>query len=240
MSRLTSISVSLLFIVLGLYILKAETNINNSRHFQGSSTDLNSEREPILKTTPQNLGNNIDFKPQDKNSKPQISSSQPNNTDLYVKRLDNAQRLWKHQSSVEVGDDDIKRYQFLSEKSLLNDLNINQRIEIELPDLNLTAEAQLLEHYNVLNKVDIWKGPIVNLGQHDNITLAKGALQTHIIITTEYGTFSGYIDNETGETSLVNENDANPGIGHESDFIHGEKEDHESLSPAPKELNQSF
>jgi hypothetical protein len=141
--------------------------------------------------------------------------------------------LWSFKSSSETGDRGIPVYRLQTNTSYLDDLQPQQTFSITLPEINTFVEATLTSHYQATANVDIFEGPITNFGTTDHLIISKGKIETHIIVSTEKGVFTGRIDNSTGETTLVNESHANPELGSDADFINAPVEDSSEI-PIPK------
>lgn len=127
--------------------------------------------------------------------------------------------------SPDVDENSIPVYQLQTDVNLLNQLGLNRRFNIPLPEFEFEVAARLTQHYQILDNTDVYEGPLQHMGRQDHVIITQGLEETHVIVSTEKGVFSARINNETGLSTLVNESQANPDLGDDKDFI---------LAPKPK------
>lgn len=88
----------------------------------------------------------------------------------------------------------------------LSELSVGQELVMGLPGVEQPVRVQLDSTHNNAG-VPVWQGALPEGSEIERMTLVRGALETHISVTTLQGTYSVIIDNRSGRTVVTNEND---------------------------------
>ncbi len=78
-------------------------------------------------------------------------------------------------------------------------------MSFELPDGKGPIESEITDTYNDSTGVQVWTGQIKNDVRHASVIITQGTKQTHVVIASTRGNYSGVIDRQTGAATLINE-----------------------------------
>ncbi|MGP4845271.1 hypothetical protein ACTXGQ_14130 [Marinobacter sp. 1Y8] len=118
--------------------------------------------------------------------------------------------LWQVDSSdPDTTVDGIPATKMTVEPELLSSMHVGQEVTLPIPALNRSVTATLTSTHNQLNNVEVFKGPITDGNDKDNVIITRGKTNTHVIVATREGVFSATIDNRTGAATLTDEGDIN-------------------------------
>ncbi|MGQ7273283.1 hypothetical protein [Marinobacter sp. V034] len=105
--------------------------------------------------------------------------------------------------------DGIPATKMTVEPELLSSMHVGQEVTLPIPALNRSVTATLTSTHNQINNVEVFKGPITDGNDKDNVIITRGKTNTHVIVATREGVFSATIDNRTGSATLTDEGDIN-------------------------------
>lgn len=105
--------------------------------------------------------------------------------------------------------DGIPATKMTVEPKLLSSMHVGQEVTLPIPALNRSVTATLTSTHNQINNVEVFKGPITDGSDKDNVIITRGKTNTHVIVATREGVFSATIDNRTGNATLTDEGDIN-------------------------------
>lgn len=87
----------------------------------------------------------------------------------------------------------------------LRQLHLGQTLVLDLPDSSTPIESALTDTYNDPGGVEVWQGYIDGEVDEAAVIISRGKTHTHMIIASEQGNYSVVIDNQTGESTLIDE-----------------------------------
>ncbi|MCX4026125.1 hypothetical protein H0A36_11365 [Endozoicomonas sp. SM1973] len=90
--------------------------------------------------------------------------------------------------------------------SYIEQIQVGQVLEFPIPELNKSFITKLTDTANSFNDVHVWTGVIVDGDPTENVIVTRGKTQTHITISSREGIYSAVIDNGSGKTQIINEN----------------------------------
>lgn len=96
-----------------------------------------------------------------------------------------------------------------TDPELVEAFHVGQTLHLDIPQSNLTLEAQLDSTYNQSANVHIFRGKIPGGSPDDNVIVTRGKIETHLVIATKEGTYTAIIDNATGQTTLIDQAEIN-------------------------------
>ncbi|MDE1461947.1 hypothetical protein [Spartinivicinus poritis] len=108
------------------------------------------------------------------------------------------------QQSVDKFDIPVDHLQV--DPSYIEQIQVGQVLEFPIPELNKSFITKLTDTANSFNGVHVWTGVIVDGDPTENVIVTRGKVQTHITISTREGIYSAVVDNGSGETQIINEN----------------------------------
>lgn len=114
--------------------------------------------------------------------------------------------LWDQQSLVAGESHGVTVHETQIDPSLLQAIGLDQTLTLSLPGRQQPVRATLTETRNN-GAAAVWAGKLLDGTDADNLTLVRGALETHITVNTLDGTVSMIIDNATGKTVITDENE---------------------------------
>ncbi len=94
-------------------------------------------------------------------------------------------------------------------------LHVGQELIIDIPGLVQPVVARLDNTHNQLDTVQVFRGPILDREEHDNVIVTRGESATYLIVSTSESVWSAVMDNQTGETLITDERDVLVRQGHE-------------------------
>lgn len=101
----------------------------------------------------------------------------------------------------------------------LASLHVGQQLSLEVPELNRTLNARLTSTSNQINNVEVFRGPVTDGHEKDNVIVTRGETSTYVVMSTTEGVFSAVINNRTGDTVLTSDKDVQDNLAGEQDAI---------------------
>ncbi|MCR3806214.1 hypothetical protein K3Z85_29340, partial [Pseudomonas aeruginosa] len=90
--------------------------------------------------------------------------------------------------------------------ALLDTLALGQVLEMSLPGRERPLQARLASTHNSAG-LPVWRGGLVDGDEAESLTVVRGSLETHINVATLDGSYSIIVDNRSGKTRVIDEND---------------------------------
>lgn len=116
--------------------------------------------------------------------------------------------LWQQASgNAETDADGFPATRLQADPGLLDSFHVGQELIIDIPDLQQPVTARLETTHNQLDKVQVFRGPITDRGEYDNVIVTRGDTATYVVVATTESVWSAVIDHRTGETLLTDERD---------------------------------
>lgn len=123
-------------------------------------------------------------------------------------------QLWDiDDSAVKTTIDGIAALQFQFDIERLKTLAVGQSISFNLPDHKSLLEAEITGTHNDPAGVQIWLAQMQGQIDRSSVIITRGRHQTHIVIASLEGNYSVIVDNQSGQSTimdegLINENQA--------------------------------
>lgn len=115
--------------------------------------------------------------------------------------------FWENSSQQPTVDKfDIPITHMQVDPSYLMQIQVGQVFEFPIPELNKSFIAKLTDTANEYNDVHVWTGVLIDGDPTENVIVTRGKTMTYVTIATKEGVFSASIDNKSGKTQVVNEN----------------------------------
>lgn len=116
--------------------------------------------------------------------------------------------LWRvNKSSPDTRVDGHPAKQLRTDPVLIEQFHVGQKLNMYIPQRDMDVEARLESTRNQSANVHIFQGKLLNGNDQGSLLVARGKIETHVTISTNEGTYSAIIDNETGDTVLLDEGD---------------------------------
>lgn len=116
--------------------------------------------------------------------------------------------LWRvNKSSPDIQVDGHPAKQLRTDPALIEQFHVGQKLSMYIPQRDINVEARLESTRNQSANVHIFQGKLLNGSDQGSLMVARGRIETHVTISTNEGTYSAIIDNETGGTVLLDEGD---------------------------------
>lgn len=107
-----------------------------------------------------------------------------------------------------------------ADPELITQLHVGQTLHLPLPHTQTTVTTELTSTHNQSAAVNVWRGDLLGGVAGENVIITRGPIETHVIISTESGTFNAIIDNASGRTLVVDAGDVSAGQVPEDDGIY--------------------
>ncbi|MDG3816367.1 hypothetical protein L5B88_05105 [Pseudomonas aeruginosa] len=114
--------------------------------------------------------------------------------------------LWQGELRSREGAQGIPEYLAQVEPALLDTLALGQVLEMNLPGRERPLQARLASTHNSAG-LPVWRGGLVDGDEAESLTVVRGSLETHINVATLDGSYSIIVDNRSGKTRVIDEND---------------------------------
>ncbi|WP_057395250.1 biofilm-associated metzincin protease inhibitor BamI [Pseudomonas aeruginosa] len=114
--------------------------------------------------------------------------------------------LWQGELRSREGAQGIPEYLAQVEPALLDTLALGQVLEMSLPGRERPLRARLASTHNSAG-LPVWRGGLVDGDEAESLTVVRGSLETHINVATLDGSYSIIVDNRSGKTRVIDEND---------------------------------
>lgn len=116
--------------------------------------------------------------------------------------------LWQQVPGGEHADaDGFPATRLQADPGLLGTFHVGQELVIDIPDLQQPVTARLESTHNQLDSVQVFRGPVMDRGEYDNVIVTRGDTATYVVVATTESVWSAVIDHRTGETLLTDERD---------------------------------
>lgn len=116
--------------------------------------------------------------------------------------------LWQPVAGGEIADaDGFPATRLQADPGLLGTFHVGQELVINIPDLQQPVTARLDSTHNQLDSVQVFRGPVLDRGEHDNVIVTRGDTATYVVVSTNESVWSAVIDHRSGETLLTDERD---------------------------------
>ncbi|GAA3936621.1 hypothetical protein [Litoribacillus peritrichatus] len=128
--------------------------------------------------------------------------------------------LWSQiEDALDIEINGVAAKALTTSPEVVDSIHLGQKIEIPIPQLNKSLLTEIKSTHNQLNRVEIFKGPILNGLDKDNVIITRGKTSTYVVVSTSEGIFSAVIDNATGKTSMTDEADINKNSSNKDDSV---------------------
>lgn len=114
--------------------------------------------------------------------------------------------LWQGELRSREGAQGIPEYLAQVEPALLDTLALGQVLEMSLPGRERPLQARLASTHNSAG-LPVWRGGLVDGDEAESLTVVRGSLETHINVAALDGSYSIIVDNRSGKTRVIDEND---------------------------------
>lgn len=116
--------------------------------------------------------------------------------------------LWQPVPGGEQADaDGFPATRLQTDPGLPDTFHVGQELVIDIPDLQQPLTARLETTHNQLDTVQVFRGPVIDGGEYDNVIVTRGESATYVVVSTSESVWSAVIDHSTGETLLTDERD---------------------------------
>jgi hypothetical protein len=116
--------------------------------------------------------------------------------------------LWEIDAPEEFEEDTTIEHEerIKTRPEVLAQLQVGQVLDFFIPQLGETFQSEITSTSNQLGNVKVWKGDILNEEQEkSNFIMTQGAVMTNVVLSTAEGVYTVYIDNETGEGTVIDD-----------------------------------
>lgn len=145
---------------------------------------------------------------------PQTAATQPTNQafpdpiDSTVQNAPASLHLWQGSQDAEsVMVEGFPATRVQTNPDDLATLHVGQELVIDIPGLVQPVVARLDDTHNQLDTVQVFRGPILDREEHDNVIVTRGETATYLIVSTSESVWSAVMDHKTGETLITDERD---------------------------------
>ncbi len=148
-----------------------------------------------------------------------ITSSSTSETEMSI---NGPISLWeKHDALQDVTDTTIEHEERLkADTEALTKLQVGQVLEFFVPQLGETFQSEIESTSNQLGDVKVWKGKINGENQEDgNFIITQGKIMTNVILATNEGIYNVHINNENGESTIIDDREYSGRISDTDDSI---------------------
>lgn len=128
--------------------------------------------------------------------------------------------LWQADSNpTKTEVDGFPATRLKADPEALASLHVGQQLTLEVPELNRTLNARLTSTNNQLNDIEVFRGPVSDGHEKDNVVVTRGKTSTYVVMSTREGVYSAVINNRTGDTVLTSEKDVQDNLAGHDDAI---------------------
>lgn len=114
--------------------------------------------------------------------------------------------LWQAPTAAASTDlDGIPALVVRVDPKILHSLHVGQTLLLNVDDAGTQIAAEVASTYNDPQGVQVWQGSVKGGLPGSSLVIAQGQAQTHLLVTSEQGTYSAVIDHVTGEATIVDE-----------------------------------
>ena len=115
-------------------------------------------------------------------------------------------QLWQTPASDATVDiDGVPGVQLQVDPEHLRKMRLGQTLVLEIPGSSTVIETELTDTYNDPGGVQVWQGHINGEVDEAAVIVSRGKTHTHMIIASEHGNYSVVINNQSGESTFIDE-----------------------------------
>lgn len=130
-------------------------------------------------------------------------------------------QLWQTpEADASVSIDGVPGVRLQVNPEHLQQLRLGQTLVFDIPDSSTVLETELSDTYNDPGGVQVWQGHIDGDVDEAAVIISRGKSHTHLIIASAQGNYSVVIDNQSGESTFINEGDIHEGQAPVDDGIY--------------------
>lgn len=214
------LSIIFIFIGVGIFIVYGENKAENRTNNQQLNVDQGQVEGESLK---QNSIPDMNKQPSKHiliTAKSNSRSIQDSNVKLLQDKLSDVEKrqstvdadqpipLWEKDLSDGLVEDTTIEHEerIKTNPEILAKLQVGQVLEFFVPQLGESFQSEITSTSNQLGNVKVWKGNIQSEGQEkSNFIMTQGAVNTNVVLSTAEGVYTVYIDNETGEGTVIDD-----------------------------------
>lgn len=139
---------------------------------------------------------------------PSVDQAFPDPIDSAVHNAPASVRMWQGSRDAErVMVEGFPATRVKTNPSDLATLHVGQELIIDIPGLVQPVVARLENTHNQLDTVQVFRGPILDREEYDNVLITRGETATYLIVSTSESVWSAVMDHKTGETLITDERD---------------------------------
>ncbi len=130
--------------------------------------------------------------------------------------------LWeKDDTSQDEPDNTIEHEERIkADTEALSKLQVGQVLEFFIPQLGETFQSEIESTSNQLGDVKVWEGKINGENQEDgNFIITQGKIMTNVVLATNEGIYNVHINNENGESTIIDDREYSGRISDTDDSI---------------------
>jgi hypothetical protein len=188
-----------------------------TRKSQSAAENVITEQEiqtaqPTLETPHQN------YEPLESQLAKIVSSSTPE-TEIPT---DEPISLWEKDDTPQDETDKTIEHEerIKTDTEALTKLQVGQVLEFFIPQLGETFQSEIESTSNQLGDVKVWKGKINEKNQEDgNFIITQGKNMTNVILAPNEGIYNVHINNENGESTIIDDREYSSRISDTDDSI---------------------
>jgi hypothetical protein len=116
--------------------------------------------------------------------------------------------LWEKDVSGNFTEDTTIEHEerIKTDPEIIANLQVGQVLEFFVPQLGESFQSEVTSTSNQFGDVKVWKGEIQGEEQDkSNFIMTQGEAMTNVVLSTTEGIYTVYIDNETGQGTVVDE-----------------------------------
>jgi len=130
--------------------------------------------------------------------------------------------LWEKDVSGNFAEDTTIEHEerIKTDPEVIANLQVGQMLEFFVPQLGESFQSEVTSTSNQFGDVKVWKGEIQGEEQDSsNFIMTQGEVMTNVVLSTNDGIYTVYIDNETGQGTVVDDREYTSRMSHENDAI---------------------
>ena len=130
--------------------------------------------------------------------------------------------LWEKDVSENIAEDTtvVHEERIKTDPEVIANLQVGQMLEFFVPQLGESFQSEITSTSNQFGDVKVWKGEIKGEEQDSsNFIMTQGEVMTNVVLSTTDGIYTVYIDNETGQGTVVDDREYTSRMSHENDAV---------------------
>ncbi len=130
--------------------------------------------------------------------------------------------LWEKDVSENFTEDTTIEHEerIKTNPEIIANLQVGQVLEFFVPQLGESFQSEVTSTSNQFGDVKVWKGEIQGEEQDkSNFIMTQGEAMTNVVLSTTEGIYTVYIDNETGQGTVVDEREYTSRMSDTNDAI---------------------